>query len=188
MKRKIMAIAVIIMTTYLAVVANQTSAYFTYEDKAHNVITSGNIEIELIEMMESEEGLIPFEDQTGVMPGAEISKIVTVKNTGGQPAYIRVSVDKSIILADGTTDGVDLTLVSCDFNYDKWTEKDGFYYYNNVLDAGAETEPLFTTVTFAKEMGNKYQNCTAEIDVQAQATQVANNGTNVFEALGWPVE
>ena len=46
--------------------------------------------------------------------------------------------------------------------------------------------PLFTTVTFAPEMGNEYQNSTAHIDVKADAVQVANNGDAVLEAAGWP--
>ena len=72
-------------------------------------------------------------------------------------------------------------------NTEDWTElEDGFYYYNDVLKAGDTTSPLFTSVIFDKSMGNLYQNCTVNIDVQAQATQVANNGTNVFEAKGWP--
>lgn len=186
MKKKIMLGAAFVFC--LSIMAYGTNAFFTSEEQVHNVITTGDIDIDLIEMMEPEDGgdLVPFEDQTGVMPGTEVSKIVTVKNTGGQPAYIRVKVDKAIILADESSDNVDLSLVTYNLNTEHWTEKDGFYYYNEVLAVDAETEPLFTAVTFASEMGNMYQGSNAEIDVQAQATQVANNGTSALEALGWP--
>jgi hypothetical protein len=50
------------------------------------------------------------------------------------------------------------------------------------------TEPLFTTVSFSIEMGNIYQNSRSTVEINAQATQVANNGTTVFEAAGWPAQ
>ena len=48
------------------------------------------------------------------------------------------------------------------------------------------TEILFDTVHFAPEMGNEYQNCTANIIISAQAVQTANNGDTVMDAKGWP--
>ena len=46
---------------------------------------------------------------------------------------------------------------------------------------------VITTVTFdAAKMDNIYQNCTAKIEVQAHAVQVANNGDTVLDATGWP--
>ena len=35
-------------------------------------------------------------------------------------------------------------------------------------------------------MGNDYQESVFEVTVHAQATQVANNGSTVLEAAGWP--
>ena len=49
---------------------------------------------------------------------------------------------------------------------------------------------LFDTVTFAADMGNAYQNCTVDIDIEAQAVQVKNNpipaGGTVLDVQGWP--
>ena len=118
----------------------------------------------------------------------EVSKIVQVKNIGGQSAWIRVSVDKTIQLAEGVDGDVDLSLISYDLNTDFWTEKDGFYYYNTILQPNEVTEPLFTKVIFSATMSNMYQNSKAVIDVTAQATQVANNGTCALDAAGWPAE
>ena len=120
------------------------------------------------------------------MPDTEISKIVLVKNIGGQAAWIRVSLDKAINLAEGVNGEVDLSLISYDLNTDFWTEKDGFYYYNATLQPNEVTEPLFTKVIFSATMSNMYQNSKAVIDVTAQATQVANNGTCALDAAGWP--
>ena len=41
-------------------------------------------------------------------------------------------------------------------------------------------------VIFDTDMGNEFKSSTVTIDVQAQATQVANNGATVLEAAGWP--
>jgi len=47
---------------------------------------------------------------------------------------------------------------------------------------------LFTKVIFSATMSNMYQNSKAVIDVTAQATQVANNGTCALDAAGWPAD
>ena len=187
MKRKILVCALIIGV--LAVSALGTLAYFTSEDTATNVVTAGNVKIELKENALSEDGetLVPFEnDQIGIMPGTEVSKIVTVKNTGDQPAFIRIKLAKNIILAEDKTDETDLSLITCDLNLKDWTEKDGWYYYNAALPAGEETIPLFTKVKFADHMSNMYQNSKAEIKIDAKAVQSANNGDSAIDAAGWP--
>ena len=184
MKKRIFALAVAIIC--LAIAAYGTSAYFTHEQTATNVITSGSIKVELQEWSDTGNGLVPFVDLEGVLPGMEISKIVQVKNTGGQAAWVRVSADKSIHLAEGVNGEVDLSLISYDLNTAFWTEKDGFYYYNTILQPNEVTEPLFTKVIFSATMSNMYQNSKAVIDVTAQATQVANNGTSALDAAGWP--
>jgi len=188
MKRRMWMGAVVAIG--FSILAYGTSAYFTAEEKAHNVITTGNVDIDLIEKADPDgDGVLEdFKDVTGVTPGTDVSKIVTVKNTGGQPAWVRIKLIKTITLENGETEDIDESLVSYDINTTNWTEKDGYYYYNVELAPNAETEPLFTAVTFSEEMGNLYQNSQTVIDVQAQATQVANNGASVFDAAGWPVE
>lgn len=179
----------ICMCSLVFLAAKGTNAYFTAEEKAHNVITTGGIEIQLEEWAENEDGeLVPFENVDGVMPGEEISKIVQIRNTGASEAYIRVKVDKDIALsAEGTVGSADQSMVTIDFNTTDWTAgEDGFYYYNKVLNPGEVTEPVFSSVTFNKDMGNEYKNATATIDVVAYATQVANNGDSALTAKGWP--
>ena len=186
-KRKIIACAMVALC--LSLVGYGTHAYYTHDDIARNVITTGNIKIDLQEFMLNQDGeLVPFEDQTNVMPGMEVSKIVQIENTGDNEAYIRVSVDKAITLANGDSENVDLSLVTYDVNTTDWTEKDGYYYYNKALNPGETTSALFTKVIFAKNMGNEYQNSEAVVTVRAYATQVVNNGETVLDALGWPEE
>lgn len=186
MKKKITVIALIV--AMVAVLALGTAAYFTADGTATNVITAGSVKIKLHETTVKEGGAepVPFEDVSGVMPGSVVSKIVTVENTGSGTAWVRISVTKAIELAQGLEGETDLDLVGLDIDTEHWTERDGYYYYNAPLAAGETTEPLFTSVTFARSMGNLYQGSTATVSVLAQATQSANNGASALEAAGWP--
>ena len=186
MKKKILSIAGLMICFSLS--AAGTMAYFTAEEKVHNVITTGDIDIELVEW--GDEGRtepFPEEGVDGVMPGSEVTKIVEVANTGGNAAWVRVKVEKAIRL-DQSQGGeeADLDLLTVDINTAYWTEKDGFYYYGKALEPGDTTEPLFTSVAFAGAMDNLYRNAQASVTVQAYATQAANNGAAVMDAKGWP--
>ena len=184
MKKKTVTLALI--AALLAICAIGTTAFFTDRGKATNVITTGGVKIDLLETAVKDGELAPFEDVEGVMPGMEVSKIVEVKNIGESDAYIRVSVEKAIALAENREGEVDLSLVKLDINTADWTEQDGYYYYNSALKPGETTKPLFTVVTFDEAMGNLYQQSTATVTVNAEATQVANNGTDALTAAGWP--
>lgn len=184
--KKWKTIALSAMLACLAIAASGTLAYFTAQETAHNVITSGGVEIRLIEKAETGSGLVDFEDVDGVMPGTTVSKIVRVENTGASEAWVRVSLAKAFELAAPVPGfQADPELLVLNINTKDWTEKDGYYYYNAAIAPGEVTEPLFTTVTFAPEMGNEYQNSKASIDVAAQAVQTANNGASALAAAGW---
>ena len=194
MKKKIFSLALVVCCT--AVMAfGGTMAYFTADDVATNVITSGKIDIKLNEVtlkVDPETGeSIPFENVTGVMPNEQIDKIVSVENINlAEPAYIRVWVGPEIKLSDENADkqgNVDYGLIIIDFNDKDWTYKEGYWYYNKVLNTSAETEPLFTKVEFSKDMGNMYQDAQVTVHVIAQAVQSKNNpGTTALTAQGWP--
>ena len=187
MRKKLIAGAVVAIC--LSLLAYSTSAYFTTEKTATNVITSGNIDIQLQEtaMQNGEEVLFEqSQEKINVMPSQTVSKIVRVENTGTNAAYVRISVSKSIALAEGVHGTPNVDLLKLDFDSENWTAKDGYYYYNRPLAPGELTEPLFNSVTFSPSMGNMYQNSTATIKVKAQATQVKNNGASATDAEGWP--
>lgn len=184
MKKKVLVIALIVVC--LSILAYSTTAYFTYNDTATNVITMGKLRIEICETAFTNEGIVPFRDPINVLPGTSVSKIVEVKNVGAAAAWIRISLDESIVLAHNVYGTADLSLISYDINRTDWIEYDGYYYYIAPLMPGEATNPLFTKVYFSQYMGNMYQESVAFVNVHAEATQVANNGTNVLEALGWP--
>ena len=183
-KKKIFSLAVVLIC--LSVLGTGTLAYFTDSTTAHNVITTGNIDIELIETKADGSA---FEDVIGVMPGMEVDKIVQVSNEGSNEAWVRVAVAKQITLANGKLSENDENLI-IRYNLgdapEQWTHQGNYYYYNSILKPGELTTPLFKDVLFDKKMGNEYQNSTAQVYVYVEATQVANNGKTVFEAAGWP--
>ena len=188
MKKKLLAAALAVMC--LSIAAYGTLAYFTASDIATNVVTAGNVEIELKETtaVDGQDTPGEFEDLSGIVAGQEVSKIVQVENVGDNPAYVRIEVEKAITLAEGMSGEVDLDLIQLDFNTADWVEKDGYYYYKYPVAANEITTPLFTTVTFGKDMDNLYQNSKATITVRAQAVQSQNNGSDVLKASGWPQE
>lgn len=188
MKKRILIISLIVVC--LALCAGATIAYFTAEDRATNVITAGNIQINLIENMIPKDGGEPvvFEDQDGIQPGETVSKIVQVKNEGKKGAYVRIAVDTVINLVSDTEAEAkgDPSSVIFDIDTENWTEKEGFYYYNKILASEETTEPLFTEVKFDENIGNEYMSSKTVITVVAQAVQADNNGDTVFDAAGWP--
>ena len=191
MKKKIFAMAVMLIC--ISILASTTLAYFTDVETARNVITSDGIDIVIEEWQETPAGLIPYPSQPiMVMPGINVSKIVTVRNQDAQ-SFIRAKLDLTLTDAAGKkleiTPEITEKIIHLVMNTADWTEKDGWWYYGKAVSTGAATTPLMTGVSFdGLNMTNEYQNCTLEIYVYAQAVQAANNGNAVMEAVGWPEE
>ena len=184
MKKKIAAAALIV--SMLSISAMGTLAYFTDTGIAHNVITSGKVDITLID--DTEEIGKPFPDGgiTNVMPGTSVSKIVGVKNEEvSADAWVRLLVNTEFV------EGLDEEVVSM-YLSERWEKSDekvtingkeyDAYTYKEVLEPNTYTEPLFEEVKFAPVMGNEYQISTLHIDVIAQAVQADNNPS----ITGWP--
>lgn len=193
MKRKWTIFSLMILCT--AIAGAGTMAFFTASARAHNVITTGRVSIQLVETMKTEDGrevAFPQEGLSGRMPGTSVSKIVSVKNTGAE-AWIRLKVDTTILDRQGrelplTIGGV--RAISYEVKNTDWVEKGGFYYYKYPVAANGSTPVLFDKVHFSGDMGNEYENCKVLMDVTAQAVQTANNpiptGGNVSDIPGWP--
>ncbi len=175
MKRKLTVIAAIAVC--ISILALGSLAYFTAQDNAENQITTGNLAIDVRETGDS--GQVP------VMPGETVVKGALVENIGNT-AWIRAKVTMTCTAANGeplSTDGITLDISETD-----WINSDGYYYFNSPVAADGFIIDLFNNVSFAAELGNEYQNAVLTINVDADAVQYANNGTNVMEAQGWPAE
>lgn len=190
MKRRLLITAVVVLVLSLA--AYGTVAYLTGRAVAHNIITAGNVDIDLIDQTRTEaestspeasDEVEPFPPGgIKVLPGTVASKEVAVENVGDNPCWVRIKLEKTVTPADGVNpqelnvdNHVILNFEEQDDWDDKWLEKDGYYYYLTPLTPGRQTPYLFTLVTFDKLMGNEYQNSTVNIIVTAEAIQSANN-------------
>ena len=116
-KKKLAAISTAVILIVMTVIG-ASMAYLTDTKNADNTFTVGNVKIELIEQQRGENGLEAFsqskkllpivgsaqgeKDEYG-MPTAKnyVDKIVTVKNTGSEDAYIRTYFAIPSALDDG---------------------------------------------------------------------------------------
>lgn len=192
MKRKLIIGSILVIL--LATLTTGTWAYYSSKTTAHNVITSSNVDIELLEWAD-EEKTKPFVNPTGIMPGTSVTKIPEVKNVGEGEAWIRAEVKITILASDGKTELSNTKnnrqLVSFQLLNNGWIDgKDGYYYYEKSVKHGNLTEPIFDTVSFDRSMDNTYQNCKATVSISAEAVQTANNpiptGGDVTDIKGWP--
>lgn len=189
MKKKILYLAAVLIC--FAILAGGTLAYFTAEDTARNVITSGGVSVRIVEQQLVDGALQPYPDEPiPVMPATTVSKIVSVESTQ-QAAWIRANY--SVTVYDAAGEALDVPagelakVIVIEPDEDAWTYRDGWWYHTAAVDAGETTAPLFEQVAFSgPDMDDKYQNCTVVIDVTAQAVQQANNAETVAEAQGWP--
>lgn len=189
MKKRILAIAVVIIC--MSILASVTIAYYTDSATARNVITSGGIDIEVLEQQLVDGELVDYPDEPiPVMPTGEVSKIVSVQSNQ-QTAWIRANYTITVYDAENkvmqiSADELDKVIV-IEPDGEKWTEKNGWWYYNTAVETGKMTDPLFEKVAFSgPHMDNRYQGAKVVIDVAAEAVQKANNGETVMDALGWP--
>ena len=117
MKKKITALCLCVALLAVAVVG-ASLAYFTDTKSATNTFAVGNVKIDLIEQQRGENGLEPFEQNKRLypivgsaqgekdalgMPTAKnyVDKMVTIKNTGSEKAYIRAYFAIPSALDDG---------------------------------------------------------------------------------------
>ena len=118
MKKKIVALCLVVCLAAVAIIGG-TLAYFTDTDKETNTFAVGNVKIDLIEQERGKDGslqnftqdkkLYPIvgsaqgeKDNYG-MPTAKnyVDKMVTIKNTGSEKAYIRAYFAIPSALDDG---------------------------------------------------------------------------------------
>lgn len=179
MKRKILIICIVALLIALA--SAGTYSNYVYTQTASNVITSGGVDVALLE--HRADGTPYPSEPVVIMPGDVVSKQVTVKNTGSSPAFLRVK------LTPGVNDTA-LSAADCiqmDLDHTNWTYQAGYYYYNQILQPGQTTPALLTQVTFVGDkITNAYLGKMFSLDVAVQAVQSEHNGTDPLQALGWP--
>ncbi len=201
MKKKSILMAAIAVMLVAVLVVGGTLAYFTDTKAATNTFTVGDVKINLIEQERGENGLQDFTQKKALypivgsaqgeqdeynMPVAKnyVDKMVTIKNTGSEAAYIRAYFAIPSALDDGyetfnagknvlhfnfgntqagaSTDGVQwIWMHGNKWNYFETTMADGIKYnvyyadYYQAVDGGATTEQLLKGVYLDKSFDMK---------------------------------
>ena len=180
-------VVVISMVSILLTFFTQTSlAYYTTIGRATNVVTTGDIRFIIHET--TDQGT-PFpEEGVYIVPGDVVSKQVTIESDCEQPFYLRVKLVYGVA-------GQELPAEECfrvNINTDDWQLVDGWYYYKGIVEPGQTTPYVFSQVEIVGDkVDNAYLGKTLTLSVLAQGVQSVHNpvnGTNTFEAAGWPEE
>ena len=181
MKKKIALTAVVILV--LTLVGYGTYAYMTATPKvARNIVTAGNVKIKLNEPVLPSGGL-------KVMPATIAKREVTVTNTGKNDCYVRVKLETQISPSSLPSAKGKIILLFDTRDTSKWIEdSDGYWRYTEKLVPNDTTTNLLLGIQFDKSIGNEYKNATVNLNVYAQAVQVAHNEftTSVTEVSNWP--
>ena len=179
-KLLLVAIAAILAT----VLTQPTLAYYTTIGKATNVVTSGNIRLQINE--KTADGSDFPTEGVYIMPGDIVSKQVSVSNVCDHPFYLRVKLV-------GGADNTALTPEDClkmNIDTQNWTLVDGYYYYNEILQPGKTTPMLFTQVEIVgSKVDRSHIGSTLSLTVNAYAGQSENNpAEHPWTASGWPAD
>ena len=176
----LIAIAAILIT----VLTQPSLAFYTTIGKATNVVTSGNIQLQIHE--KTADGSDFPAEGVYIVPGDIVSKRVSIENVCTHPFYLRVK------LVSASTNAA-LSAEEClkmDIDTANWTYRDGFYYYNRILQPGETTPALFTQVEIVgSRVDQTHVGSMLSLTVNAYAVQSENNPADFpWEAAGWPAE
>ena len=170
MKKKILSICLVAVIAAMAI-AGASLAYFTAEDTATNVFTVGNVAIDLTEPEWDKKGAV---DAPEVYPGEALAKDPTVKNTGKNPCFVRISVTGWDSLKNAKLSDQDITYRT-DYVDEKlgenWTLYDGYFYYTKVLAVNETTDALFDQIVIPTDVTNGDAATEYKLDVKAYAVQ-----------------
>ncbi len=129
--------------------------------------------------------------QEGLYPGATVSKIVNIKNTGTSHSVIRVRVEKAWgqskrdadgklqVLPELNTDNIQIQYDDTMWYYDA---SEDFFYYKAILAPGELTGvPLFQSFTIDPESGGAYADKEADIRIKLECVQAKNDGISFWK-------
>ena len=183
-------VAILSIVISIGVFAYGTYAFFTDTTISQNnkiVASTGVKNVTVKDYVYNEEGeSVPSPSVIKVLPSKEVAKSVTLQNKNLTSVYVRAKFYLDLTLAETEKENeVDFSLIQIEINENKWIYKDGYYYYDGAIPAGAETDRFITSVSFDKDMPNLYQDSLLIVKTRFEIVQANNNGATVFDAVGW---
>lgn len=168
-----------------------TMAAWNASTSETNVVTIGNVKIDLIDT---------YTPQNNVSPGVDVEKVVSVKNIGNTSCYVRLFVKKEWLTDTGAVTDLSVDLIKPQYKsgWVKGTCPSGgdytgyeCYYYQSELAPGQTASSLFDK--FVLDSGfdvTKYANYEGHIIVKAEAVQSEYVGDEMTRTGGnitdWP--
>lgn len=125
MKKKLLAIGLAVAVLAVTIVG-MSIAYFTDTDDATNTFTVGNVQIDLIEVFDSNNAVL----RPGSQTTNAINKDVWIKNTGSEAAYVWYEwyIPSELDSTDGSTGTNNVVHVnSLGRTWDKYRENPNFW-------------------------------------------------------------
>lgn len=168
LERKLLCVFLVLLVTFV-IVAGVTYAWGRYTDSVKNSFFSAQDQF-TVQIDET------FTPPTAVTPGQHVEKRVTVVNTAGLPAVVRVMVFPSIIGAENTMLEANLhqqIKLTHALDTENWMDgNDGYFYYLHILQPGEAAPPLLQGVQIDRDLGDAYQNAHLQIFVKSEASNI----------------
>lgn len=174
-KRKI-TLALTAVALVALMIVGATLAWFTDTDTVTNVITIGNVKIDLFET--DSEGEKTDDGLTfDVIPGAEFAKDPTVENIGANDAYLRLKVEivypTNNEYSEAQKEAVAALVAGIDYNTTDFTLIGGYFYYNGIFEVD-DVVTLFEEVAIPSAWGNDMMGVSFNLKIVAEAIQSDN--------------
>ena len=164
-----------------------SSAFLTNSIKTDNIISFGDLKLQLINNTLDEKGReIAVTEENEKINTTKVSRIIKVKNVCDNSMYVRVKIELTG-QKDQTAFNVD-SYAKYDFNDEKWKKQGDWFYYLSELNPNETTGNLMEELEFDMDrLGSDFPGSTVTLKVSAQAVQSEHN-SNILESQGWPEE
>lgn len=186
-QRRLAIFLLIIIAFFIFVIA--TIAFRIYSKTTNNVISFGNIKMQLLQTTlneNNEEINLNNDENINITHNSTISRRLKVKNLGKHEFFLRISLEMTGIDKNNQEFNAN-NLVTYDINFDDWIYKDGWYYYKNIVKENETTNNLITKINFdINNIISEYPKSKFKFYAKAQAVQAENNAVNVLDVVGWP--
>ena len=170
--KKIYFIALSVLICTFVVCGMLAAADWYREDRTTNTISVGNLSAEIVDI---------YEQDTVVMPGDAVDKVVSVRNDGDSDEIVRVRIT-GVWTDSGEL--IEHRHLACEINDDDWLfdEGTGFYYYTSVLSPGEVSNPLLRSFSIdGPNVNNYFSMRPGTITIAMEAVQAAAGGVSLWE-------
>lgn len=178
----------IVGVVVLLLCALSTTAFLTSERVSDNVLTFGNLRVQLINNTIDETGAeVPVEQSEEKLTGTSVSRIIKVKNICKNSMYVRVKIEFKG--EDKQGEFAANEYVSFQHSGKGWSQGADWFYYTKELKPEQQTTDLFRELQVDLDrLMTDHAGSKLTFKVSAQAVQSDNNGASAEEAQGWPKE